>query len=185
MRAWKFYRESSHEGVTEVVRHCILEGGDSNVLTTEGGPVINAAERRSKTYNVDLVSALRISSLLRPLLDEIQKDFQCNVQDPFFWKVNKYSPGDFFQPHRDRAAAGDANGRCLTLVIGLDSLAGLRGGKLELLNLAGGIWERHTLSFALAREEALVFDANLLHRVTPVELGERRTLVAFLKGASL
>jgi predicted 2-oxoglutarate/Fe(II)-dependent dioxygenase YbiX len=103
-----------------------------------------------------------------------------------------YRQGDFFQRHRDRGEGDDtpefSRARRVAAVIFLNGegdpsvSAGYRGGALTL----DGLFEQskaETLAFPLEAEEGLLvtFPADVMHEVSPVEAGERYTVVTWFE----
>jgi predicted 2-oxoglutarate/Fe(II)-dependent dioxygenase YbiX len=182
LKQWMFYKGKFNiEVLLSAIPRLEAGGGDSLVLASSGAAVISRIERRSQTLQLDGDSVARFQLELPSILEEISADFECSIRAPAHWRINKYAQGDFFTPHRDRAPIGGAINRHLTMVVGLSSTPELIGGRLELIDLPGGIWGRHTLSFALDAGDFIVFNSNLLHGVTNIESGVRHTLVGFLE----
>ncbi|HMV67251.1 MAG TPA: 2OG-Fe(II) oxygenase [Myxococcota bacterium] len=94
-----------------------------------------------------------------------------------------YRSGDGHDWHMDTLSHGD-HVRKLTVMVQLDEGDAYDGGDLELLRF--GVARPEPLDLpreALrARGTTLVFPSYLLHRVSPVTRGERRTLVAWFVG---
>ena len=97
-----------------------------------------------------------------------------------------YRPGDFYRPHRDRAArAGDfvegARSRRVSVVLFLND--GYSGGALTLYGLVDDPkWRAYGFPIAPAPGLLIAFASDLVHEVTPVTAGERCTAVSWFHG---
>lgn len=94
-----------------------------------------------------------------------------------------YAPGDLHEWHMDTLSHGGLV-RKLTVVVQLDDGADYEGGDLELLRFGVSNPEAIELPREQLRQRGtvLVFPSFLLHRVTPMMAGRRRTLVAWFVG---
>jgi PKHD-type hydroxylase len=94
-----------------------------------------------------------------------------------------YTPGDHHDWHMDSLANGE-HVRKLTVIIQLDHSEAYEGGDLEMLRF--GVPEPDALQLPLdtmrSRGTVLVFPSYLLHRVAEIHSGQRRTLVAWMRG---
>ena len=93
-------------------------------------------------------------------------------------QIAGYGRFDEFSWHLDMGG-GKLRRRKLTLVVQLSDGLDYRGGDLQLL------LDAEPLSIQRGRGSAVVFPTFILHRVTPVIEGHRRTLTAWMCGPPL
>ncbi|MCX7890901.1 MAG: 2OG-Fe(II) oxygenase [Burkholderiales bacterium] len=86
-----------------------------------------------------------------------------------------YGPGEHFGWHMDLGPDRTA-ARKLSMSVQLTAGSDYSGGALEFVGMAGG--------GARAPGDAIIFPAYMAHRVTPIEAGIRRSLVAWACGPS-
>jgi len=86
-----------------------------------------------------------------------------------------YGPSERFDWHMD-LGAGLTSARKLSMTVQLSPPADYAGGDLEFVG--------HTRAAARERGSATIFPAYVGHRVSPVERGTRRSLVAWASGPS-
>lgn len=98
-------------------------------------------------------------------------------------QFSTYAPGDHHGWHMDTLSHG-ALVRKLTVVVQLDDGDDYDGGDLELLRFGVARAEAVELPRAPMRQRGsvVVFPSFLVHQVTPVRRGQRRTLVAWFVG---
>ena len=98
-------------------------------------------------------------------------------------QLTTYRPGDTHGWHMDTLSHG-AEVRKLTVVVQLDDGTAYDGGDLELLTFGVPDPAPFPLPADAMRQRGTVavFPSFLLHRVTPVTRGARRTLVAWFVG---
>jgi len=96
-------------------------------------------------------------------------------------QLSEYRGGEegHYDWHVDRGPSGAVGSRKLTLVVLLSDPAVFLGGDLHL-NPAGRVFQVPRL-----RGAAVLFPTYVVHRVTPVFTGIRRSLVAWFAGPSL
>lgn len=118
----------------------------------------------------------KLSYIARQLNGEFYKFNLFGFQEHFQYTVYKSDSKGHYTWHRDSGAVKDIGPRKLSLVLQLTDPAEYEGGELELLTSADPL--------QVAKEKGLVsvFPSYTLHRVTPVTLGTRRTLVAWITG---
>jgi len=90
-------------------------------------------------------------------------------------QIAEYGPGNFFEWHKDHAK-GRQSTRKLSITIQLSDPSEYDGGDMEFL--AGP----EILTAPKAIGTAMVFPAFVMHRVTPVTRGTRRSLVSWISG---
>lgn len=88
-------------------------------------------------------------------------------------QLTKYKPGDFYGNHRD-TGTGKLRCRKLSFTIQLSDPSGYQGGDLEIHGQPNLNKEKGSL---------IVFPSFLLHQVTPLERGERWSLVSWITGS--
>jgi len=104
------------------------------------------------------------------------------------WKYNiggwepmqyfKYGVGDHFTWHIDTQPTPQTiTQRKISFSLGISHSHEYEGGDLELL--MGGI---NANKIKLRKNEMIIFNSFLLHRVTPITKGTRKTLVGFVHG---
>ena len=98
-------------------------------------------------------------------------------------QFGQYVPGDHHDWHMDTLSHGERV-RKLSVVVQLDAPDSYEGGDLQLLRF--GVAKPTALDLPVEpmrqRGTVLVFPSFLLHRVTPVTMGRRRTLVSWIVG---
>jgi len=90
-----------------------------------------------------------------------------------------YRKHDFFEWHKDLLRVRGGPIRKLSVVIQLSAPDAYCGGRLEFLDDDFG---RYTPEAFLPQGSVAVFTSLLKHRVTPITMGERRSLTAWFKG---
>jgi PKHD-type hydroxylase len=98
-------------------------------------------------------------------------------------QLGVYGGGDRHGWHMDTLSHGELV-RKLTVVVQLDDGADYVGGDLELLRFGSDVPSAIEVPAEAMRQRgtAIVFPSYVLHRVTPVTAGQRRTLVGWLVG---
>tara|TARA_A100000172_G_C3044150_1_gene111736 strand:+ start:2254 stop:2787 length:534 start_codon:yes stop_codon:yes gene_type:complete len=95
---------------------------------------------------------------------------------PVYYKLVRYKKGDVFKRHRD---VGEGyNNRYKTLIIQLSNPDNYKGGDLLIYNNI----KDNKAYFKASKQigSCIMFPANLLHEVTPIEEGIRYSLVLWL-----
>ena len=90
-------------------------------------------------------------------------------------QIAEYGLGDFFEWHKDHAK-GDQSTRKLSITIQLSDPSEYDGGDMEFLTGADIRKAPKTLG------TAIVFPAFVMHRITAVTRGTRRSLVSWISG---
>jgi PKHD-type hydroxylase len=90
-------------------------------------------------------------------------------------KLVRYRAGDHYAWHVD-AGPGELSDRKISVTVQLSAPTAYQGGSLELF---GGIAPQATPRL---QGTVVAFPSHLLHRITPVEEGERFALVAWVQG---
>lgn len=110
------------------------------------------------------------------ILKHIDHHVLCGVCDEYKyreqWKVGIYigDSGGFYTPHRDDWV--DKGYRKQSIIISLTDPSEYDGGELHM--------EELQKEFKLAKNQAIIFDSNLMHGVRPVTRGKRQVLISFL-----
>jgi SM-20-related protein len=156
----------------------VVYGDDGRVAVKRGARSTSLVE-----VSPDAVSL--VHARLEALRPALESHFHVPLQG---WEeVNflRYSPGDYYHPHRDANPAPEApdymQARKVSIVLFLNGPdAGYGGGDLTFYGLlADPRWAAY--GFPLRGEEGLLvaFRSDVLHEVTPVTRGERFTLVTW------
>lgn len=167
-------------------------GDPAEVLTGEGELAAEEHVRRAWDLSLpdDLQDALigRIESV-RP---DIEKAFGVRVQPCDGVAALRYRAGGFYGPHRDIAETPDPLGlhlRRVSVVVFVNSpddpAAPFSGGQLRFYDLLDEVDGTDTgLDMEPEGGTLVAFRSGMLHEVTPVEEGERYTLVTWLNERS-
>ncbi len=157
----------------------------AEVLGTSSA-VVDRVIRRTSDAQIDGAAAddahARIEALSLPLASHFRIDLGACEDISFL----VYGVGDFYRPHRDRAArAGDfvedARSRRVSVVLFLND--GFSGGALTLYGLVDDPKTRaHGFAIPPAPGLLIAFASDLVHEVTPVTAGERFTAVSWFHG---
>ena len=91
-------------------------------------------------------------------------------------QIAEYGAGDFFKWHAD-FGNGPESVRKLSLSIQLSDAADYEGGDLQFMVNEEGVSAPRTLG------TVVIFPSFVLHRVTPITSGKRRSLVGWVSGA--
>ena len=97
----------------------------------------------------------------------------------------EYSKGQFYDWHMDSAIemAAMPAVRKISMTLALNDPKDFEGGDLEIYR--GGTLDSEENKFKLKQGYAVFFASFLLHRVTPVTKGNRKSLVMWFGGSSL
>ena len=97
----------------------------------------------------------------------------------------EYSKGQFYDWHMDSAIEMSAMPavRKISMTLALNDPKDFEGGDLEIYR--GGTLDSEENKFKLKQGYAVFFASFLLHRVTPVTKGNRKSLVMWFGGSSL
>jgi PKHD-type hydroxylase len=90
-----------------------------------------------------------------------------------------YGKGDFFDWHIDRAGSPQAGPRKLSFTVNLNEPSEYSGGDFEVL------YGPKPEIIPLARGDIIIFDALMVHRITPIKHGSRKSLVGWACGPDL
>ena len=157
------------------IRHAMDEG---EVEPAEILPVVGAAARRDDVRHAASVDVndgvlAEVEVALEQSRDALAHFFDLELSSREGPGFLCYSPGGFYQPHRDRAASAawpDAERRLLTMVVFLNDNFG--GGELRLLPD-----DDEPVVIDPRTGTLVAFDAATVHEVAPVIEGQRYTVV--------
>ena len=182
--SWRHYSTCTTEsGIFTIENMISCESFESSrVIGLDGKSEIDCSVRKSMSFIFSSKCGNAINLEMASLFRTISMDFNVTIDNPLTWKCNVYHEGDFFLPHRDSSGPTDFSERLLTLVIGLSDVSEVQGGGLELMGVSGSPWGKCNLLFRINRRDALVFESFMLHQVTPINFGYRKSLVAFIPG---
>lgn len=181
---WRHYSACTTESGMCTIENMISGESfeSSKVIGVDGNSEINSSVRKSESFVFSPECGKEINLEMTNLFCTISTDFNVTIDNPLTWKCNVYYEGDFFLPHRDSSGPSEFSDRLLTLVIGLSEVSEVQGGRLELMGVSGSPWGKCNLLFKINRRDALVFESFMLHQVTPINFGYRKSLVAFIPG---
>lgn len=140
---------------------------------TAGGPAADVKHNRILDAPDDRIDQIAVNALVRhPLFDAYAIPWR--FAPP---QVAKFEPGMYYGSHVDAALMGKTpRMRCdLSATIFLSEPGDYRGGDLTIT------YEGGETSTKLPAGSAVVYSADTLHRVAPVEHGERLVIVTWVQ----
>lgn len=170
----------SSEELADVLRLCeTLTLEDAKVGSGDDG-VVDSCVRRTKVAwikNTPETAWLydRLAFIARSLNSQFYRFNLYGFAEDFQYTVYEDSDEGFYTWHIDQGARTDC-ARKLSLVLQLSDPSEYEGGDLEIMTGENPV--------AVTKEKGFVaaFPAYVLHRVTPVTKGTRRTLVVWCAG---
>lgn len=94
-----------------------------------------------------------------------------------YLQLTEYGEGEFFDWHLD-FSAGDVSTRKLSITIQLSDAEDYEGGELQFMI------NNKTVTAPQSKGTAVMFPSFIMHRVTPVTKGVRRSIVGWASGPS-
>jgi SM-20-related protein len=165
-------------------------GDPAEVLAGEGG--LSTDEDARRAWDVTLPDDLQdlLIDRIEALRPAIEEAFGLRLEPCDGLCALRYRAGGFYGPHRDSADAPDPFGlhrRRVSVVVfvnGPDNLvAPFTGGRLRFYGLFDEVNGEETgVDMEPEGGTLVAFRSEMLHEVTPVEAGERYTLVTWLSG---
>lgn len=170
-----------------------MQAAESYSATIRNGKKVTVKEHVRLVNQVSLTPSVvtQVTAAIQTLFPSLEKHFQVTIagmEEPQFLI---YRPGNFFTPHQDCTGTPEVlevrAARKVSVVIFLNSPSshitneGYTGGHLKFYGLLKDPpWDQCGLP--LEGEEGLLvaFPSALFHEVTPVTLGTRYTIVAWL-----
>lgn len=148
--------------------------------------VVDMAARN--TWQVPLeLRAAELHVRIGALRDELAVHFNLPLVTHEGPTLLLYQPGGFYEPHVDRAGAGDGpippGRRAVSVVIFLNAIGdaptgGYTGGALTFYGLVDDpAWREYGFAIDPAPGLLVAFPSHLVHQVTPVTAGDRYTVV--------
>jgi SM-20-related protein len=174
------------------VRQAIADdAGDPAEVLDVGNDALRVSAEVRRVWDVTLPGALEEAVLdrLESLRDEFERWCQRPLERCHGLAALRYPTGAFYRTHRDASGHADALGlhrRAVSVVVFVNSGEGhagaeFSGGTLRLHELVDG--DDDGLDVSPEAGTLVAFPSSLLHEVTPVEHGERYSLVAWLMAA--
>jgi predicted 2-oxoglutarate/Fe(II)-dependent dioxygenase YbiX len=164
----------------------------ATVRTDDRTYAVDRSTRSTEWAEVAPEAVALVDKRLAAIMPEVARHYGISLTGLQPLQFLVYREGDFFERHRDRGDGEDtpafSRNRRVAAVIFLNgegepSEEGFRGGALTLYGLFDGP-DAETLGFPLEAEEGLLvtFPADVVHEVSPVEAGERYTVVTWFAG---
>jgi len=158
----------------------------ARVYERGAGYAVNESRRSAIRVSVDEGFALEVGARLRSKCEEFSRRFGVEVKDCDEPTFLAYGPGDFFEPHKDYTGSPNApdfvSRRRVSAVVFLGDEGAdgdYEGGSLAF-HVLGDERLRHIGLPVRGRAGLLVaFRSDVLHQVSPVERGERFTVVTW------
>ena len=167
----------SGQKTDKVLRLCdqVLTEG-AQVLSDEGSKKRNTV-RRCKAGWLHLEAKTRwlFEDIWQVVSEVNDRTFQFEINEMESLQYLEYGPMNFFRWHTDNGAEAVAR-RKLTCIIQLSHSSDYWGGNLQIKAQEP---ERRP---PRDRGSVVIFPSHLLHRATPVLLGTRKVLVAWIRG---
>ena len=147
------------------------------------------------TYRSEVSSSMvaEVKQRLLGIKPQLEQHFQLQLTDCQTPSFYRYTPGDFFKPHRDNSGVANApqfiKERKLSVIIFLNQKCSTaqtfpthtyEGGELIFYGLINdSLWKNY--GFRLPSQPGLLiaFPINIIHEVKPVTRGERFTIVSW------
>lgn len=182
---WAYYSPSEHADMAFTADECALAcrladeltaAKPGNVGTATGGNVVDVDTRdvEVRRLEFDDATAPLFAKLSRAVTSANAGWWRYELTHLLNLEVLRYGPGQHYLEHMDWGAGFQT--RKLSASVMLSPADAYEGGDLEL---------RHGINADVAPRElgtVIVFPSWLLHRVTPVASGERRTMTAWVQG---
>jgi PKHD-type hydroxylase len=130
--------------------------------------VIPLLPEQGYSWIFDRVSALAVQANNERYAFDI-----LGIDEPL--QLAEYSKGDFFQWHMD-FGPGESSCRKLSLTVQLSDPDTYEGGDLQFMI------NDKTVNAPRERGTVIIFPSFVLHRVTPVTRGKRRSIVGWISG---
>jgi SM-20-related protein len=156
---------------------------------------VDESRRRVLCAEVSKSTKLLLRSRLVQLKPSLEKHFQVSLNacdGPHFLR---YSPGNFYSPHRDvdTDSPDHLKGRQVSIIVFLNPSTqdpvfegGYGGGALTFYGLMQGEpWEKCGFSLDASPGLLIAFRPDVLHEVKPVTFGQRLTVAAWFTSHSL
>lgn len=174
----------------ELISGMYGEGSPAEIYSPLQGSRVDATARRS---NVEyLESSHWLAGLMRHIIWEAnEKIWQYDLSFIQVVQLTKYGPGDLFTWHKDTPDAPYAEEsrqewrgltRKLSATLLLTPANQFEGGNLRLKDEYGYVWQDPCFR---SQGAATVFPSYLLHEVSELTMGERKSVVAWALGRPL
>jgi predicted 2-oxoglutarate/Fe(II)-dependent dioxygenase YbiX len=162
----------SEEECNSIIKKCLNELDLTDAETYSDNKIVrlNKKEtRKSKVAFIDDLGNINNRILLKVMEGVKVKGFEPSIET---FQFTKYNEGDYFNWHTDSNETIYKD-RFYTIVIQLNE--DYTGGDFELMVDN----EKHKMEFGMGN--LFIFPSNILHRVTPIKMGTRYSLVSWLK----
>jgi SM-20-related protein len=163
-------------------------GGPATVYGREAAGAVEAIVRKVTRISIARETTDRVTKLMLERKSEVEKYFDEKLSEAEESQFLRYQPGDYFIPHQDGNTPlifDDSRLRKVSVVIFLSTQSieltadSYTGGALVL----HGAYPNHEARFPVPNEPGtlVAFRAQTTHEVTPVEHGERYSIVSWYR----
>lgn len=178
------------ESLCDLISSIYGEGRQAEIYSPLQGSRVDVTARRSTVEYLEATHWL--SGLMRHLIWVANEEvWQYDLSSIQVVQLTKYSPGDLFTLHKDSPEAPYAEEsrpewrgltRKLSASLLLSHSTEFEGGNLRLKDEYGYIWQDPGFR---SKGAVTVFPSTMLHEVSELTLGERRSIVAWALGPPL
>jgi len=157
---------------------------NAHIVDKEGARFVNPSYRKTlvKAIAEDKEAALTYKIL--NVKEEVEQQFSCNTTGLCAFQLLRYEQGHFFKKHRDVNGYGANQKRKVTVLVYLNEPGQgqvtdcYQGGTLVVYGVHEG-FEQRGLPIIARTGMLVAFPSDLIHEVTPITRGARKSIVTW------